>query len=474
MKSLLKTSVAGIALGLFLTFFPLGFVVALAFFLCIYIIRVKSAPLSKGFLLKLFIAAFIIRAALAVLNYNFGLIGVYKGADTQPDAVIYNSNAFFIAHVLKGEVYEPGEDFKEPFITDSMFENYEIYKGFLPQFGIYQYNLFVYLIGFIYYLFGYSPVAVKLLNCLIGSLIPVLTFVIAKYVFRSDATARWSAIITMLFPSIVFWSVTLLKDTLVEFLFILAIFSALKFFKEDNKAYFLAYLVIILILGFLKEHIRPILIGVILLMVLIKAVQKVWQKTILTRIVSIVIASMLLVSVIALKHSAIKGTIENGLFSLFNYQKTSVVCYPTAASFKLYKDYVYQTDRGIEISDFLDISIVFSMVKGLFYYFFSPFPWFVPYNHFGLLFFYPQSIFMLLSIPFMLIGIVGGLRTNTSVAALLIIILAFLAVPQAMAEGVIGNVVRHRDIFTPFLIIFIVQGLRMVFFSKERANKYSA
>jgi hypothetical protein len=61
----------------------------------------------------------------------------------------------------------------------------------------------------------------------------------------------------------------------------------------------------------------------------------------------------------------------------------------------------------------------------------------------------------------MLFGIFALFRKDIFTALALIVLLSLVIIPQAMAEAIIGTVVRHRDMFTPFLIIFASYGFSL-------------
>ena len=86
----------------------------------------------------------------------------------------------------------------------------------------YGWNGYVDLIGFFYILFGFSPAAVKGINCLLGAGLGILIFFLAKKIFNRGV-ARRAAWGVAFFPSLLLWSTSNLKDIPFAFATFLAI-----------------------------------------------------------------------------------------------------------------------------------------------------------------------------------------------------------------------------------------------------------
>ncbi len=78
----------------------------------------------------------------------------------------------------------------------------------------YGWNLYALIIGWFYYLFGFSPISVKWLNGWFGALQSIVLFFLAKSSFQSTI-ARWTSVLVAFFPTLLLWSATNLKDPLL-------------------------------------------------------------------------------------------------------------------------------------------------------------------------------------------------------------------------------------------------------------------
>ena len=72
-------------------------------------------------------------------------------------------------------------------------------------------NSYLFVLGGFYYLFGFSPITVKWINCLLGATLVPVIFALARACFNR-VVARWACVLTAFFPSLVLWSASNLKE----------------------------------------------------------------------------------------------------------------------------------------------------------------------------------------------------------------------------------------------------------------------
>ncbi len=107
--------------------------------------------------------------------------------------------------------------------------------------------------------------------------------------------------------------------------------------------------------------------------------------------------------------------------------------------------------------------------KGWFYFLLTPFPWKI-YTKL-LIMSYPQVILWYLFVPFVVIGMITAFRykwRETFIIFAYIIILGSIVVTHS---GNIGTVFRHRDMLTPFFLIFGSLGLIKIFGQLENFKR---
>ena len=79
----------------------------------------------------------------------------------------------------------------------------------------YGYNFFNWIYGAVYYLFGYSPFLIRLLNTLSGCMTAWMIYLITYRACGHRKPAAWAMGLTMFWPSQILWSVTLLKEPML-------------------------------------------------------------------------------------------------------------------------------------------------------------------------------------------------------------------------------------------------------------------
>ena len=480
----IKNILLGCLLGVALAVSPASLFVLALFLASLYLIRCYIKTGSKQFLTAIFLTGFIIRVVLSFLNYNIGIL-TGTGSDTQPDARVYNNNALYIASVIRGHEYTR-EIAKDDILRQGMdavrsayngnlpsVGTYQFsvldavrsaYNGNLPSVGTYQFSVYVYLIGLFYTYLGYAPVAIKIINGLVGCLSAILTYVIAKKLIKSEIAAKISAGVMMFWPSAVYWSVTSLKDPIANFLFLLYVLALIIYSNKNSVFSLISAFVIMILLSLFKEKIILLLAAGFIFVLLVQFLKKVIVKNTVRLWLVIMPALFLLMLILIMEHDVIRNFIAGGLKAVI-HTHLFASSDPSAATYKLY-------DTADGVAGISIPGLIFLEFKALIYYFLTPFPWKAPYSHIFLLAFYPQVILTLLSIPFMIIGVVRSMRSNFLLTLTTIVLLALIIVPQAMAEGIIGNVVRHRDMFMPFLIIFSSYGFYSTALAHKKTQSY--
>ena len=445
----------GILLGIILVLSPLGVFVFVIFLLCLYYIKAHADVESKDFLIKLFIIGFAVRIIFACFYQIVGLM-VYQAADIQPDALVYNLNAFYTANILRGAEYF-NQFIKEPFIANNLHIKYHTYNGVLPGFGVYQNDMYVKLLGILYAWFGYSPIAAKFLNALFGCLSAVATYFLAKTLTKSEIASKISASLTMFFPPLLYWSITLLRGSIYNFLFLIYVIFLVHCVRKKGIRPIVVAFTIFLIIGTFRAKMWPLFfIGFVFVMI-VKMFRRVMEAKKITRlfILTFVYIGLFITSIV--NHEAIES-LPKKIFIPIVRQHKAYAMDASASSYMLYNDAIYRSDP-IDLKGVSSFGLAISGLKGIAYYFFSPFPWHIPHSHPLLLWFYPFSVFNILTFPLLILGLIAVLRKNFAINLFIIFLLALFLIPQAMAEGIVGNVVRHRTAFMPFAFIFISYGI---------------
>ena len=417
---------------------------------------------SKIFLKRIFLVGLILRIIFSTLNYYIPtLLESSPRTDSQPDAQASNENALYIARLLTRENYSRGMINHElPSVRKHVRAAFEQYNGKLPQYGEYQFGVFVWLIGILYSWLGYCPITAKILNSIIGSLTAIIAYFIARRLFKSETSARISATVIMFFPSTLFWSVTLLREPIINFLFLVYMLFLSVFLTEKKKYSLLILFILSLIISFFRSQLLPVFLTGLAFVVFLLFCKKVFSMKILTKTIIILFICMIGMTIMIRNYQVITTKLEKGINYTFHRHKASAISYSQATWYKIYPESFY-AKTSLALRDWFNLPFVISVFKALAYYLFSPFPWDV--QRAKLLPFTLQAIFTFICIPFIVKGILVSLRQNTLVVSSIVFLLSFFIFLNAMSEGIVGIVVRHRDMFTPFWIIFAAHGFCLLF-----------
>lgn len=453
LKTLFLWIGAGIGLGIVASFSP-GFIFMafVAAGIAVLLYRCSSRQ-NRRFLVILFLGALLLRvgasAGLDLLSWKVEGGHPYQDGPVQGWNLHISDKTRIYLKIGDSDYFSQRGYAVSQFVQGS---NEPVLSFRMNQYGKHGY---IYWLGLFYYLFGFSPWAVKLINCLLGALIAVLVFLLAQRCF-STRPARWAGILTAFFPSLVLWSTTNLKEIPLTFFTLFILFLAICLtearsarsrialfllglgslwvhatFRDPSLSYLLAGSLLIahlLARGF-RAHPRRTTAGVLILLALGFALCF-WEP--------------------------MGYRIRQALIVPFNWH---IGFFTTPGS-----SYTYLPPRFYENgyhwqwaeSGRVDLTILAAMVQSVFYYLLVPFPWDI-YNAVQL-FSYPQMIAWYVLLPFSIIGIREGLlQTQPKTLALILSTIAFV-VASSLPNGNVGTAFRLRDMVTPLFLILGCAG----------------
>ncbi|MDD4910406.1 MAG: hypothetical protein PHR44_07020 [Candidatus Omnitrophica bacterium] len=482
----MKALLSAVFLGVWSFFSPATlFIVILAILMLRLFSRFSGDTADRRFIIKVCILALSLRFILSFFHY-YAVWGTQKGADFIGDARAYSASGQYIAEVITQKPALNIDNNEVDWVNNMR----DAYQGLLPGIG-YRTDIFVRYIGFIYSVFGYNPVIIKLINSLLSVLTGILLFILVRRSFSLRA-AKIALILTLFWPSVLLWSTTGLKESLLIFLVVLNIFIYLMYLKENmNTLWFMAlllilaysnYIILLLfsslfclsrfagrwkakftfnkgIIAFLAyiavmklsftflELSRPHLLSLLLISFLLERIL-LFNKRVLSCMTILICAGILYFHPY---ESNIKERYDHFTRMLINRQENQLDAAYTA--YKIYPEKYYNSKLSISYPD-----LAFSYFKGLSYVLFSPFPFSVLRNTSGLLGLMQATLFYIL-FPFIVIGIIIALRYRYGNVLLPLLFTFIILSAYALAEGNIGTVFRHRDTAAVFLLMFAAIGI---------------
>lgn len=447
-KHLSLVVLAGIVVGFLWQMSPGAFfILSLTTFLGLAIWKFSN-PEERKFLVGIFIIGLGLRMAIssltylicAYLNKGYHIYG-YDSFCIFGDSAFYSLRGWLVAQDWMGKL-------------DRSTVDYGLIFGDKESYNFYIYALF-------HYLFGYSQLAAKFINSIFGGLTPIFIYYIVKDIFNKISIARIATVLLMFFPSLFLWSTTNLKEPMSIFLVTLVLWSMVKSLSYFKIRYFCISILAIASLYFFRRY--PLFFTLLPLFFCLLFWAKIkLKKTIATIFLCVIVLIFLF------QHSQyiIKG--KNVLISTINYMEKLVIFQvgqtdATGSGYKIYPERFYLTSSNA--SPLKPLEFTYAFIKSWIYFMFAPFPWVITTKL--QLVSYFQIILWYILILFSIQGILIGLRYNLKKVLILISYLFLTSSFLALASGNIGTMLRHRDMVTPFYLIFSAVGINQIFIKKD-------
>lgn len=452
--------IAGLILGILFSFFDDIFIPMLLpfVFTVISMTILKNEPRIR----KIILIALWLRVFLAVLYHFYLSSKVYIGHNFFPgflfgaDGELYSGHAWWISLLLTGkDIAKYNFIGRGGFLYDLYVLDSYISKGMLVPMGNYQIGFITYLYAVIYSAFGYYPLMINFINCILGVLIGYINYLIALKIFGRKS-AYITLIITLFFPSLFIWSTfTKLKDTLYIFSLILFLYLLIKFITKKRPYQVLPILFLVPLIELIRKRTMPLLMLIFVISLLFTIIIRSRRKITVILIVIGFISLIKFKGPNILTMSRIRASADEAI----SYHRGSA--FSGGVVYKLRSD-MYDVTK-FKLSDYI---IFYS--KGLFHFFFEPLPTHILSN--SILIFYPQQIVWDFAMLFVLLGIVFSIKNRKLESGYILIYLFVMSSGFALAGANIGTLVRHRDVITPVVIIFSSVGITSLF--KNEGNPY--
>jgi hypothetical protein len=412
---------------------------------------------SGVFLVKLALLAFLIRACLAAAYYNFFVMNL-KMPVFAFDGEAYSIIGWYIALVLKGAnmLMLPQSMIPNDYcVVGGFFGTIANFGGHLPP--VYQYGITIYsyMIGLFYYIFGYAPVLLRLFNSGLSVLAAFLAYDITKRVF-TEKVARIAFVIMLFNPSFVLYSISLQRDTLVNFLILLVVSEILKLVRPEK----------------LSKAVMPVILSLFGLALLSQL-----RVNSMAVLVVFIAVFLYIKFAYAFKRLAVYCTLGiflipplyNKVFSILYSKIILMLKYHWGLTFLggytfqlLPQNYYAGGDtgegwfsKGIGAGD-----LIVAIFKGLGAFFTEPSIFSMRrIQHFIAL---PQMILWYLLILFAIIGVWESIKRSDPARMSLFAVMILFTLSIGLSEANAETLIRHRDMIVPIYIIFAAKGIEML------------
>jgi hypothetical protein len=384
----------------------LGVVCIAAITVALFGMATASLTGDRGFLLKIFLLAILVRVTVATVTYHLLPYGFFA-----PDEIGYTGLGSNLA----------ASGLPNPIEVVRSARGWYYFNAILIQF------------------FGQdSQLLARLWNCGVGALVPVLCYRLTAS-FGGPAAARVAAVLTALFPSLVLWSSLNLKDTDTHVLILAIMILSLRMQRGWRLRYLLLMAPILLALASLRQYLLIPLLAAVLV------AQMVVRRDVFANLFVVVIVAALLVVPLTL-------TLPD--LSEWSPRVTNVKDVNTLrAGFASGAASAYLNDSSFSSS----AEVILFLPLGLMYFFLGPFPW----SPGGLLqqIATPEMFLYYALLPFVLFGLRKGLKSHLGRVLPLITFGGIVAVSYSLALTNFGTLFRFRDQLLLLLLCFAGWGL---------------
>ena len=379
----------------------------------------KAPEPDKKFLVYVFAISMVIRCYLSVLLTNIAYLDDHNGFVSGDDR-LYSLTALDMIKSIKAGTFK--------------------YK--LMWFGM---NLYTYILAGFYSIFGFKLTASKLINCYIGSIIPIMTYILTVRVSGRPAPARIASLICMLYPSFIFWSTHNLKEPLIILSVCMGLWLLTKTVARELRVLDILIFAIFSFMILNLQLIYSYLAGMIILGVF---------GSYCSRTVSRAIAIALFMALgmaFFWKEGIVMKFLLKAEWHQWDMAVSDIAGYRTFTT-----DFVANIRNG-----YLDIPLfIYIYLKGLLYFLFSPLPWRI--QTLGQFFVLPQLIIWYALFALSLSGVTRMLRNMRRQTVALIIFFLIGVSLWAFTEGNIGAAFRHRDHFGVITFIYAAIGIQRI------------
>ena len=304
-----------------------------------------------------------------------------------------------------------------------------------------------YLVAGLYYVIGPNIFAAQSACAVFGAATPPLAYLCSLKIFKNRNVARYTAIALAVVPAFILWSGQLLKDGLIAFLLVLAIYLVMRLQERFN------WLEVILLMGTMA--------GVMAL------------RFYIFYMIAAAVAGSFVVGSGTTNNSMLRRTAALIVIALgltyFGVMRTATLNlneYAQLERIQMTRD-ALSRDAGSGFGEDIDVSTtegaVMAMPVGLMYLMFSPFPWeFRNLHQFITL---PDLLIWWATIPFIIMGLIYTFKNRLREALPILLFVVMLSLAYSLFQGNTGMIYRQRIQIQVFLFMIAAVGWTLV---KER------
>jgi len=322
---------------------------------------------------------------------------------------------------------------------------------YLIAYDVYGRSNYLTAITFVQTLFGPAPYALRLLNALMFVGAVLLLFRVTRRAF-GPAVAFAGLLVLLFLPTLFFWSISLLKESLY-FVLTAVVFAAAAAGLSARSWPARAGLAVIasaalwalrdLRTGAVILAVGGIAIGVACRWIFAKP-WRIWSAA----------GAVAVVALAVVVQPRVQAMVLNGLDRAATEHTGHV--FTVGHAYKLLDAPFYVFPHAGQEYSLTPAEAARFVVRGIASYLVVPLPWQIATT--GELVYLPEQVFWYVLIVLAPIGVVAGYRRDPMVTSLLVGYLIPTAAVVALTTGNVGTLIRHRTLIVPYLIWLSAMG----------------
>jgi hypothetical protein len=382
---------------------------------------------ESRFLVRVFVAAALVRAAVGAFIYYFHLQDFFGG-----DAYTYDYLGAVLTQFWKGEM------------------SYAYYNDALGFYVQRNWGM-PYTVGGLYMVVGRNMLAVQLFNAVIGAATAPVIFLCARHIFQNMRVAKLAMLFVAFFPSLVLWSSQGLKDGPIVFLLALVMLATLRLGEKLSVKYgalLISSLYGLLCFRFYIFYMAAAAVGGAFLI----GMRKQTTRSMLRQF-AVVLALGLGLTYLGVLRTA--GSQVDTYADLDRIQRSR-------------SDLARRANSGFgqEVDVSTATGAISAVPIGLTYLLFAPFPWQLASLRQSITL--PEMIVWWGSFPLLVTGIWFTLKYRLRQALPILMFTTMLTLAYSIFQGNVGTAYRQRSQILVFYFIFVAVGV--VLMREKREN----
>jgi 4-amino-4-deoxy-L-arabinose transferase-like glycosyltransferase len=397
------------------TLLMLPFVAVVAFM----IFRMKD---DRKFLLRLFVAALLVRMLVGTLIYVFHLQEFFGG-----DAFTYDFFGYALLRTWAGDKY------------------YQIQVDLFTGSGTSSGWGMIYMVAAIYRVAGQNMLATQYVNSVLGAATAPIAYLVALEIFPNKRMARACALLSAFFPSMVLWSAQGLKDGPIVFLLAVSMLATLRLGERLSAKYLTALALALCALLTLRFYVFYIVVIAVTAAFILGRRPLSAQSFARQFIIMITIG-------VALAYFGVSRYASAQFETFGSFRQLQIMRLDAAQS--------AQSGFGQDVDVSTPAGALSAIPLGFSYLLFAPFPW--QFGSLRALITLPEMIVWWCCIPLLALGLWFTIKHRVRQVAPILIFMVLLSLTYSVLQGNVGTAYRQRAQLLIFYFVFVAVGFVLV------------